>query len=220
MSFALFIRRSTFVAVALSLTSFGLTANPAQAWPQNPLQGPVSPVKPTPIINPHVIPPHNPLPGPVSPPKPIPIPIVNPPKPLPGPVINPPKPLPGPVINPPKPFPVVVPMPIDICVIMPSKCIKPVVVNPVIVAPAPVVVEEVAHVVARPERVTAEAPCNCLTKQYQSDGSVLFRDVCTHEAAMATPDDLKAQAQAAAQAQTQPAAQAAVQQPTQATPAH
>jgi len=41
------------------------------------------------------------------------------------------------------------------------------------------------------------APCNCLTKQYLSDGSVLFKDLCTKEAAMATPDELKAQAQAA-----------------------
>ncbi len=180
MSLASFIRRSAFVAVALSLTAFSVSAVPAAAH---------LPLKP--IINP--------LPGPVSPPKPWPIPIVNPPKPLPPPVINPPKPLPGPIV--------VVPKPIDICVIMPSKCIKPIVVNPVIVAPTPIVVEEATHVVARPERVTVEAPtCNCLTKQYQTDGSVLFRDVCTNEAALATPDDLKAQAQAAAQQQTQPAA--------------
>ena len=40
--------------------------------------------------------------------------------------------------------------------------------------------------------------CNCLTKEYLQDGSVLFKDLCTKEAAMATPDELKAQAQAPA----------------------
>jgi hypothetical protein len=42
------------------------------------------------------------------------------------------------------------------------------------------------------------APCNCLTKRYLDDGSVLFTDICTKEQAMATPDELKAQAQGAA----------------------
>jgi hypothetical protein len=41
----------------------------------------------------------------------------------------------------------------------------------------------------------ANAPCTCLTKQYLGDGSVLFKDVCTKEAAVATADELKAQAQ-------------------------
>jgi len=50
----------------------------------------------------------------------------------------------------------------------------------------------------------APAPCNCLTKQYLDDGSVLFQDICTKEAALATPDELKAQAQGVApEAQTQ-----------------
>jgi hypothetical protein len=39
------------------------------------------------------------------------------------------------------------------------------------------------------------APCNCLTKQYLQDGSVLFTDLCTKEEAMATPAELQAQAQ-------------------------
>ena len=189
MSLASFIRRSAFVAVALSLTASGLTTVPAAAKPQ-PFPGPGQPqLPPKPVFNP-------------NPPKPVFIPV----KPIVLP--NPPKP----VVNPPQPGPIV--KPIDICVIMPSKCVKPVVVNPppVIVTPAPIMVEE--HVIARPEPVyvprpvAVEAPaatCNCLTKQYQTDGSVIFRDVCTHEAAMATPDDLKAQAQAAAQQQTQPA---------------
>jgi hypothetical protein len=41
-------------------------------------------------------------------------------------------------------------------------------------------------------------PCTCLTKQYLDDGSVLFKDICTKEAALATPDELRAQAQGAA----------------------
>src|SRR5579859_1699029 len=172
MSFALLVRRSSFVAVALSLTAFGAATMPAAAKPQ-------------------------PFPGPGQPQFPPPKPVVNP---------NPPKP----VVNPPKPGPIV--KPIDICVIMPSKCVKPVGVNPppVIVAPPPVVVEPPPHVIVRPEPVyvprpvPVEAPnaaaassesCNCLTKQYQSDGSVVFRDLCTHEAAMATQADLQPQAQ-------------------------
>ena len=41
----------------------------------------------------------------------------------------------------------------------------------------------------------AAAPCNCLTKRYLDDGSVLFSDVCTKEQAMATPAQLQQQAQ-------------------------
>ncbi len=185
MSLALFIRRSALVAVVLSLSAFVVTTGPAAAKPQ-PFPNPGQPqFPPKPVFNP-------------NPPKPVFIPV----KPIVLPI------LPKPVVNPPQPGPIV--KPIDICVIMPSKCVKPVVVNPppVIVAPPPIVVEETAHVIARPERATVEAPaasasCNCLTKQYQSDGSVIFRDVCTHDAAMATAADLQAQAQAAAQAQTQ-----------------
>jgi hypothetical protein len=62
---------------------------------------------------------------------------------------------------------------------------------PVYQAPRPVVTATSAAPVA------AE-PCNCLTKQYLDDGSVLFKDICTKEAATATPDELKAQAQGAA----------------------
>jgi hypothetical protein len=42
--------------------------------------------------------------------------------------------------------------------------------------------------------VRAEGPCTCLTKTYLDDGSVLFKDLCTKEAAIASPDELKAQA--------------------------
>lgn len=40
----------------------------------------------------------------------------------------------------------------------------------------------------------ANAPCTCLTKRYLDDGSVLFTDTCTKEEALATPEELKAQA--------------------------
>jgi hypothetical protein len=35
--------------------------------------------------------------------------------------------------------------------------------------------------------------CNCLTKQYLDDGSVLFQDICSKEAALVTPSELKLQ---------------------------
>lgn len=201
MPLALLIRRSSFVAVALGFTAFAVTATPVAAQPQPfPVKGqlPQSPM-PKPVFNPS---PFKPVvnPGPFKP-------VLNPNPPKP--VVNPPKPVqPGPIVK-----------PIDICVIAPSKCVKPVVVNPppVIVAPPPVVVEAPPHIIARPEPVyvprpvqasaaaTSNPSCSCLTKQYQSDGSVVFRDLCTHEAAMATKEDLKAQGQATAQEQTQAA---------------
>jgi hypothetical protein len=73
----------------------------------------------------------------------------------------------------------------------------------------PVVVDGVAVDGVAADTVAAygagtSGPCNCLTKQYLDDGSVLFKDICTKEAALATPDELRAQAQGAApQAQTQ-----------------
>jgi len=42
---------------------------------------------------------------------------------------------------------------------------------------------------------TAEAPCNCLTKEYLQDGSVLFKDLCTKEAAVLTVEEMKAKQQ-------------------------
>jgi hypothetical protein len=51
--------------------------------------------------------------------------------------------------------------------------------------------------VSVPVTTVPTAPCTCLTKKYLADGSVLFKDVCTKEAAMATPDELRAQAQGA-----------------------
>jgi len=54
---------------------------------------------------------------------------------------------------------------------------------------------EYSTVSAPVQTATSPAPCTCLTKQYLQDGSVLFKDTCTREEAMATPDELRAQAQ-------------------------
>jgi hypothetical protein len=51
------------------------------------------------------------------------------------------------------------------------------------------------EVAARPAVSTAEAPCNCLTKEYLQDGSVLFKDLCTKEAAVLTVEEMKAKQQ-------------------------
>ena len=45
---------------------------------------------------------------------------------------------------------------------------------------------------AQPVVTTAAAPCNCLTKEYLQDGSVLFKDLCTKEAAILTVEEMKA----------------------------
>jgi hypothetical protein len=55
------------------------------------------------------------------------------------------------------------------------------------------VVEPVQTTVVAPAVTKVTGNCNCLTKEYLEDGSVLFKDLCTKEAAMATPDELKAQ---------------------------
>jgi hypothetical protein len=49
--------------------------------------------------------------------------------------------------------------------------------------------------VTTPVATAPNGPCTCLTKQYLQDGSVYFKDLCTKEAAVATPDELRAQAQ-------------------------
>jgi hypothetical protein len=53
--------------------------------------------------------------------------------------------------------------------------------------------------VSAPVATMPAAPCNCLTKQYLQDGSVLFKDVCTKEEALASVDELKAQLQGGSQ---------------------
>jgi hypothetical protein len=70
--------------------------------------------------------------------------------------------------------------------------------QPVAVTQQPVVQQPVAQTAVAAPNAAAAEPCNCLTKQYLDDGSVVFRDLCTHEAAMATQAELRAEAEAAA----------------------
>ena len=100
---------------------------------------------------------------------------------------------------------------------------------PPIIAPAPVLVEPQPTIISRPQymprpvavqgptaavsNAQANAPTTCLTKQYQDDGSVVFRDVCTGELAIATKEDLQAQAASRTQAASQ------IHDQNQATPA-
>jgi hypothetical protein len=61
-----------------------------------------------------------------------------------------------------------------------------------------VVVPGATRVVSAPVQTvvsTSNRPAgNCLTKQYLTDGSLLFKDVCTSEFAVATPEQLQAEA--------------------------
>jgi hypothetical protein len=59
------------------------------------------------------------------------------------------------------------------------------------------VVYDPPTVVSAPVATQAPPPCNCLTKQYLQDGSVLFADLCTKEQATATPAELQAQVEGA-----------------------
>jgi hypothetical protein len=47
-------------------------------------------------------------------------------------------------------------------------------------------VRTVGYTVARPV-VTTSGPCTCLSKEYTPDGRVLFKDLCTNEAAINPP---------------------------------
>jgi hypothetical protein len=78
----------------------------------------------------------------------------------------------------------------------------------VVLVTPPVVIHDQGTVIATSRSVAAATvnqavavtqPCNCLTKQYLDDGSVLFNDICTKEAAVATPADLRAQKTSTAQ---------------------
>ncbi len=74
--------------------------------------------------------------------------------------------------------------------------------GPVVVLAPPVAVQAPGTVITAANTgtntaVAAAEPCNCLTKRYLDDGSVLFRDICTKEAAIVTPAELKTQAQGA-----------------------
>jgi hypothetical protein len=52
--------------------------------------------------------------------------------------------------------------------------------------PVPVVVSRPVYVAARPVSYTP-GPCTCLSKEYTSQGAVLFKDRCTTEMAMNPP---------------------------------
>jgi hypothetical protein len=122
--------------------------------------------------------------------------VVNPSKPILGVVVHPP----GLVVNPPHPIMGVIihpPHPIVGVVIHPDPDQDP---------PhiwwhhhrSPWLIEDGdSRRVSTPVVTVPTGPCNCLTKKYLEDGSVLFKDVCTKEAAIATPDELRAQAQGA-----------------------
>jgi hypothetical protein len=62
---------------------------------------------------------------------------------------------------------------------------------------APIVVEQgvTSTVVPVASGPVSTGPCTCLTKQYLQDGSVMFKDICTKESALATPAELRAQVQ-------------------------
>ena len=196
MPFASFIQRTSFIAAAFGFTAYGLATMPAAALPLSNYLKPVHELNPSkPVEGGHgpVVNPNHPIQiCPFSSPKCKGPPMANP---------NPPAGGHGPVvINPP---PVIVAAP-PIVVEAPSRFVdQP---RPVF-APRPMPAQA-PSAQANPNVASGE-PCNCLTKQYQQDGSVVFRDLCTHEAAMATQADLQAQA----------AAQKPSQDQTQVTPA-
>lgn len=81
---------------------------------------------------------------------------------------------------------------------------KPVFVHVPVVRNVPV-----AYAAAKPVRAVA-GPCTCLTKQYTPEGAVVFKDICTNEAAINPPPQapqqtglLQVQPQAEAQVQPQ-----------------
>ena len=85
-----------------------------------------------------------------------------------------------------------------------SDASPPVIVNPPAVVEVPVPVPGEATYIGRrypwytggatAKAVTtaAAAPCTCLTKEYLQDGSVLFKDLCTKEAAILTVEEMRA----------------------------
>ena len=50
----------------------------------------------------------------------------------------------------------------------------------------------VAYVAPAPVAAVA-APCTCLTKEYTQEGAVLFKDICTNEAAINPPAEIPQQ---------------------------
>jgi hypothetical protein len=126
----------------------------------------------------------HPVQGLIIHPKPILGVVIHPPHPVLGVVIHPPHPILGVIVNPHPPGVVIHPDPDPPHMVWWHH------------HHAPEFIEEgVATRTSAPVASVATGPCNCLTKQYLQDGSVLFKDVCTKESALATPDELRAQAQ-------------------------
>jgi hypothetical protein len=119
--------------------------------------------------------------------------VVLPPHPVMGVVIHPPHPILG-VVIPPHPHPIM-----GVIVHPPGGGVVDV--DPPHIwwhrHHAPWIEEGYTTPVSTPVTTVPSGPCNCLTKTYLQDGSVLFKDVCTKEAAMATPEELRAQMQGA-----------------------
>jgi hypothetical protein len=159
--------RSSIFALA-AVAAFAAAALAPTGASANPVMGLI--IKPHPVM------------GVVIPPHPIMGVIIKPPHPILGVVINPPHPILGVVVHPPGGGVVDVDPP-HIWWHRHS---------------APWHMEEgYTTRVSTPVTTVPTGPCNCLTKKYLEDGSVLFKDVCTKEAAMATPDELRAQMQGA-----------------------
>ena len=87
---------------------------------------------------------------------------------------------------------------------------KPIIVHKPVIVRYPVIrTVPVAYAVSRPVRAVA-GPCTCLTKQYTPEGAVVFKDICTNEAAINPPPQapqqtglLEVQPETQAQPQTQ-----------------
>jgi len=161
----------SFVLALAGVAALAATALAPAGASAKPVMGVI--IKPHPVMG-LVLPPKHPILGVV----------VHPP----GLVVNPPHPILGVVIHPPHPI-------MGVVVHHPDPDWDP---------PhmwwhhhrSPVLIEEgEATRVSVPVATQPTGPCNCLTKKYLEDGSVLFKDICTKEAAMATPDELKAQLQ-------------------------
>jgi hypothetical protein len=168
-------RTTLAVLTATAFVATALVATSASAKP-NPHNGPVvqKPIKNPPVIG---------LPKPNKPP------VIGLPKPGKPPVIGYPNPN-----KPPKPpFPGGHPIGGNGHHHHPD-----IIVEREVIVTTPVVTAAPSVRVVRPARAPAprvvSAPVKCLTKQYLADGTALFMDVCTKEFAVATPEQLQAEA--------------------------
>ena len=208
MPFATFVKRTSFVVAAFGFTAYALATMPAAALPlsgfhPNKPIGPIGEIGNRPIEGGHG-PVVNPNPNhppfhicPFSSPE-----CNGPPRANPNPNPNPPTGGHGPVVINPPPV-IIAPPPVVVAAPLPGFAGP----QPAY-APRPMPMPAQAPSAAANPSAAAAPSCNCLTKQYQQDGSVVFRDLCTHEAAMATQADLQAAqnpSQNSSQDQPQPA---------------